>query len=313
MNKLVSEMYPSPFERLYAYVSKPEEMEATIDYLTEHLRPIVKSSEATLICFPKEKKTDFGSMVGQAVMRCGGHPVFWELDLHWKTLLRLAFCSKASTIIATPLILLGMTKIAIHEKIPLHFYNVVLAGYPCVDWIRDGIAKGLDCTHWGVFSPGNSCVIGGFACLDSPGIHLRSDKFTAHIVDELGEPLPDTQMGAVVLRWKEDPQAWMNTGLLGCYLPGRCTCGNPAPRLEGLGVARSRELESAMHELLRWGSVLDAKFTRTDTGLELQVVYFAGEKLPKPPACARVVTRPWNSEVDCPLPLGAGWSLMEPV
>lgn len=203
-------------------------------------------------------------MVGQAVMRCGGHPVFWELDLRWKTLLRLAFCSKASTIIATPLILLGMTKIAIHEKIPLHFYNVVLAGYPCVDWILDGIAKGLDCTHWGVFSPRNSCVIGGFACLDSPGIHLRSDKFTVHIVDELG-------------------------------------------------VARSRELESAMHELLRWGSVLDAEFTRTDTGLELQVVYFAGEKLPKHPACARVVTRPWNSEVDCPLPLGAGWSLMEPV
>lgn len=298
-------------ERFFARISQREELDATIAYLTKHLKPIVKSSESTLICFPREKETDFGYLVGKAVLECGGFPVYWEKDLRWKELLRLAFRSKASTIIATPLILLGLTKIALYEKIPLHFYNAILAGYPCKDWMLEGIAKGLDCVHWGVFSPENTCIIGGFACSSSPGVHLRDDKFTAHIVDEQDNPLPDTSGGAVVLRLKEEPEAAWNTGLFGRFIPGVCPCGNPAPRLDGDGIAEFRDspLINATQQMLLWSSVLDCVFRRTAYGLELEVVCFPGERLPQFPGCAKLLVRSWNPEQDCPMPLGDGWGM----
>ena len=303
----------SPRERFFAHISRQEELDATVAYLAKCFEPMVKSSESTLICFPSKKETDFGSLAGKAVRQCGGMPVFWEEDLRWKELLRLAFRSKASTIIATPLILLGLTKIAFSHKIPLHFYNVILAGYPCMDWVLDGIAKWLDCVHWGTFSPGNTCLVSGFSCSSSPGVHLRDDKFIAQLVDAQGNLLPETGEGEVILRLKEEPETSLNTGLLGRFLPGKCRCGNPAPRLNGFGITQLKDMKlmDATQELLQWSSVLDCVFSCSSSGLELEVVCFPGERLPQFPSCAKLTLHEWNPEKTAPLPLGAGWSLME--
>lgn len=302
----------SPHERFFAHISRQEELDATVDYLAKLFAPIVKSSESTLICFPSQNERDFGSLAGRAVRQCGGMPVYWQKDLRWKELLRLAFRSKASTIIATPLILLGLTKIAFFENIPLLFYNVVMAGYPCMDWVLDGISKWLDCAHWGIFSTANTCMVGGFACSSSLGVHLRDDKFIAQLVDEQGSLLPETGEGEVILRLKEEPEIWMRTGLLGRFLPGKCPCGNPAPRLYGLGTTQDidRKLVDVTQELLKWSSVLDCVFSSSPSGLELEVVTFPGEKLPQFPSCAKLSIRQWDPEKTAPLPMGAGWMLL---
>ena len=293
--------------------SRKEELESTLEYLTQCFAPIVKSSEATLICFSRKKKTDFGALAGEAVKRCGGVPVFWEDDLRWKTLLRLAFRSKASTIIAPPLVVLGMTKIARYEKIPLYFYNVVMSGYPCLDWIMDGIAKGLDCRHWGLFAPGLTAAAVGFTCSSGTGVHLRDDIYSAEIVGENGEPLPNGSRGRIVLRRKDEPSAYLSTDAMGAFLTHPCPCGNPAPKLVDIGVEEFQDsgLLKTVEGILFWSSVLDCVFRRTHHGLELEVVCFPGEKLPQFPSCAKLQVRSWNPERDCPMPLGAGWALGE--
>lgn len=286
--------------------SKEEELKATANYLTACLAPIVKSSEATLICFPGKEKTDFGYLAGEAVKRLGGMSIFPENDYRWKNLLRLAFRTKASTIIAPPLVVLGMTKIARYEKIPLYFYNVVLSGYPCQDWVMDGIAHGLDCRHWGLFAPGLTSIVAGFTCGCGTGFHLRDDKF--EIVGDQGEALPGGSHGRVNLRLKEHPEAALATRLTGAFLASPCPCGNPAPKLVDIGMVESpgTTLVKAGEELMHWSSVLDCVLQRTPYGLDLEVVCFPGEKLPKFPSCAKLQVRPWNPERDCPLPLGAG-------
>lgn len=299
------------YERLLSITSQNEELESTVAYLTQHLAPIVKSSEAVLICFPREKETDFGRMAEQAVLRCGGLPVFWGEDRRWKELLRLSFCTKASTIIAPPLIILGLSKIAVFEKIPLHFYNAVMAGYCCLDWMMDGIEKGLDCKLWGALGPGISSVLSGFSCDCGRGIHLREEKFGLEIVDGSGAELPDGSHGRVVLYHRNDPDAPFPTKVFGSVMPRRCPCGDPSPKLVGLDGETNWEtsLVKYAEELLYWNSILDCVFTKTEQGMELEVVCFPGEKMPKFPSCAKLLVRSWNPEQDCPLPGGAGWIL----
>lgn len=53
-------------------------------------------------------------------------------------------------------------------------------------------------------------------------------------------------------------------------------------------------------ELLTWTSVLDVRMNRSVQGLELDMVYFAGEKMPRLPCVARQVVRPLDPNSDSP-------------
>ena len=54
-------------------------------------------------------------------------------------------------------------------------------------------------------------------------------------------------------------------------------------------------------ELHSWTSILDCKVNKGSYGLELELVVFPGEKLPKLPTCAKLVIRPWDPDTDIPL------------
>ena len=51
-----------------------------------------------------------------------------------------------------------------------------------------------------------------------------------------------------------------------------------------------------------WGSILDCRLANTGYGIELEVIVFPGEKLPKFPSCAKLLVRAWNPETDEPFP-----------
>ena len=60
------------------------------------------------------------------------------------------------------------------------------------------------------------------------------------------------------------------------------------------------ELLALSNSINRWTSVLDCRLERSAAGLEIEIVVFPGEKLPKLPSCARLVVRPWDPEHDEP-------------
>ena len=57
------------------------------------------------------------------------------------------------------------------------------------------------------------------------------------------------------------------------------------------------ELAQMIHS---WTSVLDCRLSRGEYGLEMEVVTFPGEKLPKLPSCAKRLVRAWDPEKDEP-------------
>lgn len=58
-------------------------------------------------------------------------------------------------------------------------------------------------------------------------------------------------------------------------------------------------------ELLSWTSILDCQISVGESGLELKVVYFSGERLPKLPSCAKLQLTPWNQNEDGPFCLNS--------
>lgn len=292
----------SAYEKLLASAAEPAMQTKTIEYLAGYMRGFVKRGDRVLICFPDHAQGSIGWLMEQAAKQCGGVPVIWGPDRRWKSLLQQAFYSHASTIIGPPLVILGLTKLKKYNGIPLYIRHVVTAGYPCMDWMIDGIQNGLDCSSWGSFGIGMSGVVAGFSCGKSRGVHLRDDMYGVDIVDDDGNVLADGEMGEMVLYLKEDPQARVSLGENGRIEGSSCSCGGSAVRLMDMqpGKVADPDLIELSQYLHSWTSVLDCQVNRGDYGLEMELIVFPGEKLPKLPSAARQVIRPWDPKHDEP-------------
>lgn len=298
------------FMSLHALASRPQALEATVRYLSEKMG-FIRKNERVLICFPREEEDSIGALMEQAVIRCGGVPVIWGEDPRWKTLLRLAFFNRANTVIGPPLVILGLTKLAKINGTPLYIRNVVTAGYPCHDWMIDGIIRGLDCATWGCFDPGAGQVVAGFSCGRSRGVHLRQEEFAVEILDERGNPVPEGEIGELVLYSQREPSIRCDTGQLARLESAPCPCGCGAPRLMDLTIGNGGDpdLVALASMLQSWTSVLDCRIERGTYGLELEIVYFPGRQMPKLPSCAKQVVRPWDPERDVPFGLIPSWKI----
>ena len=281
---------------------QPQELQRTEEYLAEKLGMFLRQKEPFLICFANERPDSIGSLLERAARRVGATPLLCSEDYRWKTLLKMAFDSRATAVAGPPLVVLGLTKLARITRTPLNFRHVLTAGYPCMDWMIYGIRRGLDCQTWGCFGPGVGAMVGGFSCAKSLGVHFRDDTFLVDIVDDEGKSLSPGTRGNVVLRDRRSPDVSLWTGDIARLDTTPCACGCASPRLMDLDVGDDADLPllELAGELLSWSSILDCKIRRGDCGVELELVVFPGEKLPKLPTVAKQIIRPWDPETDKP-------------
>ena len=290
------------YRKIVSRSRTPEAVERTIAYLTEHLSRFVREGEYVLICFPYREQGSLSWFMEQAVLRCNAVPVVWA-DHLWKTLLRQAFTNRVTAIIGPPLILLGLMKLKQHNSTPLYIRRVVIGGYPCPDWMVDGLVKGFDCELGGCLSLEHSGIVAGFSCGHSGGVHLREDVYGVDIVDDQGSSVPVGTTGQIVLYPKEEPQLRLPLGDYAVLNKEKCACGRETVRLNRLryGGLMDPELDALAQTLLTWNSILDCHVKRGEYGLELEIVCFRGEKLPKLPTAAKLQLRPWDPQSDTPL------------
>lgn len=281
---------------------EPEMQEKTIAYLADHLGKFLRKNERVLICFRHREPGSLSWLFEQAAVRCGAVPVVWSDDL-WKTLLREAFVNRVTAIIGPPLILLGLMKLKRYNETPLYIRKVITAGYPCPDWMVDGLVKGFDCEVGGCFGLEHSGIVAGFACGHSWGVHLWEDAYGVDIVDDQGRSLPDGFQGQIVIYPKENPELRLPIGDTAYLEREVCKCGSKAPRLLNMcyGGLGDSDLDALAQHLMSWTSILDCHVKKGEFGLELEIICFQGEKLPQLPTAARLVIRPWDPGADTPM------------
>lgn len=297
---------PAYYE-MEALAVQPEALESTVRYLADKMSAFVRRGEHVLICFPDTPNT-IGDLFAKAVKRCEAFPEFCGEDIRWKTLLRQAFIGMYETVVAHPLVILGLAKLARRTNVPLVLRNVLMAGHPTSEWMVKGIQSGLDCKFWGCFDPGTEGIVAGFTCADGE-VHLRDDIYGVEIVDKNGTPVAPGEIGEVILYPKTAPHIRVRTGYSARLDTKPCTCGCTSPRLVDLGQGMhvDQELSKLAQELHSWSSILDCRLEKGPHGLEMEVVVFQGEKLPKLPSAAKLVVRPWNPEKDVPIALVFDW------
>lgn len=295
-------MNQDAYDKLLEFAAEEPEQEKTVEYLAQQMGAFVEPGERVLLCFQKRETGNLCDLMARAVTSCGARPVIWGEDRRWKTLLRLAFASRASTIIGTPLVVLGLSKLKKANDTPLFVHNVVTVGYPCAQWMLDGISKGFDCRTWGCFGLSLSGVVLGFSCGSNPGVHLRDDAYEFEIIGQNDQPLSLGEVGRWVINPKGHPELRYCPQEYGQLDLTPCPCGCGSPRLIGVHYTRMEDPELAElgKELLSWTSILDCSLRRGPYGLELELVRFPGEKLPQLPTCARLVVRPWHPDRDEP-------------
>ena len=67
-----------------------------------------------------------------------------------------------------------------------------------------------------------------------------------------------------------------------------------------LGRSADPDLYQLAQDLQAWTSILDCHVAKTESGLEVEIVCFPGEKLPKLPSAAKLIVRPWDPKHDTP-------------
>ena len=290
------------YQKLTAMASQPETLEQAVAYIVSHLKAFLKRRDKVLILFPDEPAT-VGRMMKEAVLRCEAVPQFLGQDQRWITILKTAFVTKSDAIIGPPLTLLGLAKLAKHRGTPLFARNILVAGYPIKQWMVDGIERGLDCRAWGCYDPGYSAMIAGFTCKECC-LHLRNGGYQIRIVDEKGREVPQGERGRVLLCPDSDPDLLFDTGDIARLDTSSCKCGGTTPRLMDIDTNNGVDptLSKLGESLHYWGSILDCRLSNSGYGLELEMIVFPGEKLPKLPNCAKLVVRAWNPESDEPFP-----------
>lgn len=293
-------MEQTSYRKLAALTETPEAEKQSVSYLHQKMSRFLKKNERVLLLYPQENNVAC-RILESAVLACGSVPVWLGADQRWMTILKKAFTSKSTCIVGSPLTLLGLSKLARHMGTPLYAKNVMMLGYPTTYWLVDGVRKGLDCMAWGCFDPGPEAVVAGFTCSQLDGVHVREDVFGVDIVDEAGNILPKGETGTVILYWKADPTLRFPVGDTGRIDTAPCSCGCTAPKIIEIDVMKDNpELSELGEDLLHWSSILDCRIEKTEFGLELELVVFPGEKLPKLPTTAKRVIKAFNPETDEP-------------
>lgn len=289
--------------KLVETCKEPAFQEDTIEYLAEHLGKFLKPQEHVMLAFRDNSPGTICWLMEQAVLRIGAVPVLWGPDRRWNTLLRQTFESHAIAVIGAPLVILGLTKLKRQHNTPLPIRKVVAVGYPCLSWVEDGIAKGLDCEVGGCFGLNETGVVAGFACGHSWGVHIRADYFDASIVNGEGYPITPGELGEIVLSSRENPELRVQLGDLARSPADECRCGSRSTRLTDIQMGSNvdPDLYKLAQDLLKWTSILDCRLEKTESGLAVEVVCFAGEKLPQMPAAAKLLVRNYNPKTDEPL------------
>lgn len=291
----------SGYQQLYELETTPEALEASCEYLAGKMKSFLSIQEPVLICFPDRGPKSLGNIFKRAVERCGAQAINWDGDFRWKELLRVAFNSHANTLIAHPLVTLGLLKMASATSTPLYIYDLLFGGYPYSRWMVEGVKRGLDCRVWGCYAVNCGPVILAFTCDRESGHHIRNDILDLKFVCDEDESQWQPRRGQISFVSKKNPNVVYAPGISGVIHHQPCSCGDAAPRLaeirKNVELSTVKQLEQ---ELLSWASVLDYRATIDDCGLNLEVVVFPGEQLPKLPNCARLSVRSWNPETDIP-------------
>ncbi len=203
--------YPSTHLFAFPY----HDNDAMYFFLEKSLKP----HEKVIVCSSENEPAEDRTELANAVQAWGAEPLIWGSDLRWKTLLRMAFESRAQTIIGSAKSILSLAKIAKVNHIPLNIYNAVVIGKDVCDWMLDGIASFLDCRVFHCAAPTASVIEWHPNKLRSADTAVDADSRNVHSIRDY------------LMRWGSILDCNVYRGVSGLVMEIICFRGEKLPTL----------------------------------------------------------------------------------
>lgn len=135
-------MHTGEFQRLHLPAGVSGQTKKSI---SEVLSYVIAPTDKVLVCLSVLDTSLNAEEITAAVERAGGKAILWSQDQRWKTLLRMAFESRAKTIVGSAESLLALAKLSKFSHIPLNIYHAVVLDADGRGWMLNSIATELDC------------------------------------------------------------------------------------------------------------------------------------------------------------------------
>lgn len=115
-----------------------------ISGMVDALRPFLHPREKVFLCSFENSRCAAFCAAAEAVRQLEAECVCWSGQKNWQSLLRQIFLQRATVLIGTPRLILGLAKIARITGTPLPVRHVVLLGAADAPWLIRGIRDSLD-------------------------------------------------------------------------------------------------------------------------------------------------------------------------
>lgn len=135
-------MHASEFQRLHLPAGVNSQTRKSI---TEVISSVTKPNDRVVVCSSILDDGLNPAEIAAAVEKSGGKVLLWAKDQRWKTLLRMAFESRAKTVVGSAESLLALAKLSKFSHIPLNVFYAIVLDAEGKQWMLDSIATELDC------------------------------------------------------------------------------------------------------------------------------------------------------------------------
>lgn len=225
-----------------------DDLRATLEFFHEGMLSLVSSGDRVLVLLPASQPDSVGDLLVRALSHQGiDCAAIWPPPA--ASVLAVEAGRRASTcVVGLPLHLLALA-----EALPsVHAVRSMLL---CSDYapfsVRRRIEKACGCTTFLHYGATESGLGGGVECDVHRGCHLRESDLLVEIVHpENGTPLPDGEMGEIVITTiarRGMPLIRYRTGDLASLDRSTCPCGGVTARLADIrGRARGCRLAGGL-------------------------------------------------------------------
>ena len=280
------------------------DLENTVRLYMAGLGELIFPGGVTLICFPFSGPFGLGELIAEAVTRLGAKPLRAGSSLSYGEMAALMESEKPDTFVGMPVQLLSLLRVCGRGSIQ----RALVSGDACPPAVTAACEEILGTRLFPHYGSREMGMAGAVTCPAHEGMHLRENHVIAEIVDGRGRPLPDGEVGELVITtigMEALPLIRYRTGDLARILPEPCPCGCALLRLDGVrrggGEGRMAELDDALFSI---GELVDLRAVRRDGKLVLDVLCAPGAEedalregiLARLPEAAQLTIRPVTAE-----------------
>ncbi|MEJ2641061.1 MAG: AMP-binding protein [Desulfosarcinaceae bacterium] len=214
-----------------------EDLELTLDFFHHGMSTLVQSGQRVLILMPGQRPGSVGDLLEKALARMAVEGIVHGPLDDPAAAVGVILREQIDCLVGLPAQVLRLARCSPGAAIPPGRITSVLLS---ADYVPASIVTTLEkiwqCSvyqHYGMTEGGYG---GGVECAVRSGYHLREADLLYEVVDpETGQPLPDGQVGEVVLTTltrRGMPLIRYRTGDLAAFMPEACPCGSVLRRMQ---------------------------------------------------------------------------------